>query len=150
MAVTLSVSFQKKCGLPDYGSQGASCAVEFEIDPSHLQGGLEGFHEKARRAFNACQQAVNDQLARQIVNGNYGPAKSPANGPGRPGNGSTRQATPSQARAIRAIASRQRLDLNELLESRFKIARPEDLSMTDASRLIDELKTPAIREAGTV
>ena len=139
MSVKLSVGFQKKFGLPDYGSQGASCAVEFEIEPSLLQNDLERFHEKARRAFAACQQAVNEQLARQQSNGT-GLAKSPTNGNGRSRNGSPRPATQSQARAIRAIASRQRLDLAELLGARFHVARLEDLSISDASRLIDELK----------
>src|SRR5947208_1587697 len=74
MAVKLSVGFQKKSGLPNYGSLGARCDVEFEIDPSLLQSDLEGFHEKARRAFSACQQAVNDQLARSGANGFAAPA----------------------------------------------------------------------------
>ncbi len=65
MAVKLSVGLQKKVGLPDYGSLGASCHVEFEIDRSLLDGNLDGFHQKVRGAFVACQQAVNDQLARQ-------------------------------------------------------------------------------------
>jgi hypothetical protein len=29
----LSVSTSKKIGLPDYGSLGASCGVELELDP---------------------------------------------------------------------------------------------------------------------
>src|SRR4051812_11287761 len=119
MAVKLSVGFQKKSGLPDYGSLGARCDVEFEIDQSLLQNDLEGFHEKARRAFTACQQAVNDQLARSGANGfaaptngqNHNGAAAPSqthNGNGYSGNGyaanrpsgTIRQATQSQARAI--------------------------------------------------
>lgn len=162
MAMKLSVGFQKKIGLPDYGSAGANCQVEFEIDPAVLQNNPDGFHERARHAFIACQQAVNDQLARQAHNGvtnghgnghsppdNYssGPSSGPTNGNGnghsRPGNGaSPRPATQSQSRAIRAIASKQRLDLQKLLEARFGVARPENLSLSDASSLIDELKNP--------
>ena len=51
-------------------------------------------------------------------------------------------ATQSQARAIRAIASKQRLDLQKLLDARFGVGRPEDLRLADASTLIDELKNP--------
>lgn len=155
MALKLSVGFQKKVGLPDYGSAGSSCAVEFEIDPSFIHGNLDGFHEKARHAFAACQQAVNDQLAKQshngpAKNGNGHTSSQPppsarptnggnGNGSGRPG-GSPRMATQSQARAIRAIASKQRLDLQKLLDQRFGVGRPENLRLSDASSLIDELK----------
>jgi hypothetical protein len=153
MALKLSVGFQKKLGTPDYGSVAAHCHVEFDVDPSLLDCNLDGFHEKAKRAFAACQQAVNDQLARQNAgtkngNGHSDGHPPPANGNGLGGNGnghsgnSTRLATQSQARAIRAIASKQRVDLPKLLEARFGVARPENLRLSDASSLIDELKNP--------
>lgn len=151
MALKLSIGFQKKIGLPDYGSAGANCQVEFEIDRSVLEKDLEGFHEKARHAFVACQQAVNDQLARQTASGAAHNGHSNGHGPpngSQPGNGATngngrsaRLATQSQARALRAIASKQRVDLAKLLESRFNVVRPEDLRLSDASGLIDELKS---------
>lgn len=159
MALKLSVGFQKKIGLPEYGSVGANCQVDFEVDISLLDCNLEGFHQKAQRAFSACQQAVNDQLARQTQ---HGPPKNgngrnghsaPGNGNGNGTNGSNgngngnghsgetpRRATQSQARAIRAIASKQRIDLPQLLETRFGVGRPENLRLSDASSLIDELK----------
>jgi hypothetical protein len=83
MAVTLSVGLQKKVGLPDYGSLGASCHVEFEIDRSLIDQDLDGFHHKAAGAFAACRQAINDQLAQQV-------GHSPANGNGHGGNNSSR------------------------------------------------------------
>jgi hypothetical protein len=151
MALKLSIGFQKKVGLADYGSLGANCHVEFEIDPTLLQSNLDGFHEKARQAFVACQQAVNDQLARQAQNGVAKNGNGHVNGHSPPDStssnngkghmpGKSRPATPSQARAIRAIASRQRLDLQKLLENRFGVDRPEGLRLSDASSLIDELK----------
>src|SRR5262249_40616237 len=123
-------------------------------DPSLLQSDLDGFHTKAQHAFTACQQAVNDQLVRQGAagtskNGNghpNSPAPTNGNGTSNGSNGhagtapSPRLAPQSQARAIRAIASRQRLDLPKLLEARFGVARPENLRLSDASSLIDELK----------
>jgi hypothetical protein len=154
MALKLSIGFQKKVGLADYGSLGANCHVEFEIDATLLQTNLDGFHEKARHAFVACQQAVNDQLARQAQNGVAKNGNGHVNGhlPSGSTNGSngkghmpgkSRPATPSQARAIRAIASRQRLDLQKLLGARYGVGRPEDLRLADASTLIDELKNPS-------
>jgi hypothetical protein len=159
MALKLSIGFQKKVGLADYGSLGANCHVEFEIDPSLLQTNLDGFHEKARHAFVACQQAVNDQLARQAHNGVAKNGNGPVHGNLPPdstsrnnGNGHTpgksRPATQSQLRAIRAIASRQRLDLQKLLGARFGVGRPEDLRLADASSLIDELKNPGDADQG--
>jgi hypothetical protein len=161
MALKLSIGFQKKIGLPDYGSVGANCQVDFEIDHSLLDKNLDGFHEKAQRAFSACQQAVGDQLARQsphsaAKNGN-GHSNGHKNGESPPGNGSStnggngnghsrgasRLATQSQARAIRAIASKQRVDLQQLLEARFGVGRPEALCLSDASTLIDDLKNPS-------
>ncbi|MGE3407569.1 MAG: hypothetical protein AB7I37_12190 [Pirellulales bacterium] len=164
MSLKLNVGLQKKVGLPDYGSLGASCHVEFEVDGSLIHQDLDGFHQQVRNAFVACQQAVNDQLARQqggVANGqgngnghssnggaNHGHANGNGNGysNGHQQNGSrgnVRLATASQARAIRAIAGRQRLNLDELLGNRFGVNRPEDLSISDASSLIDELKSPA-------
>jgi hypothetical protein len=60
----LNVGLSKKIGQPDYGSLGASCHVEVELDGSLLQADLEGFQERAMRAFAACRQAVTDELAR--------------------------------------------------------------------------------------
>ena len=52
-------------------------------------------------------------------------------------------------RAIHAIANHQGLDLPALLRERFGLYRADELSLTDASRLIDELKAaPATGTAG--
>ena len=105
MPTTLSIGFSKKIGLPDYGSAGASCQVEFEIDRSVLQEDLDAFHQVARKAFVACQQAVQDQLARQQPAASNG-ATAAGNGhsheaEGR-STGSPRKATASQAQIGRA------------------------------------------------
>ncbi len=115
MAVTLSVGLQKKVGIPDYDSLGASCHVEFEIDRSLIDNDLDGFHQKVAGAFAACRQAVNDQLAQQS---GYSPSKlnghagnnssrnghSHVNGSGQGARQEAGTATQSQVRAIFAIA----------------------------------------------
>ncbi|WP_417730850.1 hypothetical protein [Rosistilla oblonga] len=151
MALTLSVGLQKKVGLPDYGSLCASCHVEFEIDRSLIDNDLEGFHEKAAGAFAACRQAVNDQLVQQSAYSSSPPSNGKPNrtyhhnGHARHSGGEVPKqnagtATQSQIRAIFAIARRQRVNPSSLVREKFGVDRPEDLSIREASTLIDELK----------
>jgi hypothetical protein len=53
---------------------------------------------------------------------------------------SPRPATASQVKAIRAIASRRRIDLVGLLRERFGLQTADELGIRQASELIDELK----------
>ena len=68
MPLKLNVGLSKKIGQPDFGSLGASCHVEVELESSLLQTDLDAFQERAQRAFAACCQAVNDELARHRGN----------------------------------------------------------------------------------
>jgi hypothetical protein len=52
----------------------------------------------------------------------------------------TRRGTASQVRALHAIAGRQERDLAGLLDERFGIREPAELTITEASHLIDEFK----------
>lgn len=162
MPLKLNVGLARKVGQPDYGSLSASCHLEVELDQSLLTNDLDGFHTKVKQAFIACNQAVKDELHRQANNGE--PASSAprtasnGNGSGHSrrsnnnGNGQSngsngngrskpRPATASQVRALHAIANKQSLDLEDLLTQRFQVATPDDLSITQASDLIDELNT---------
>ena len=140
MPLKLNVGLAQKVGQPDYGSLGASCHVEVELDGSLLQQDLDGFHRHVRNAFIACRQAVADELDRRT----HGESKQAPNSNGHSGNGSRRtngrQATASQIRALFAIASRERIDLPQLVRERFQVDRAEDLWLRDASTLIDDLK----------
>lgn len=167
MAVKLSIGLSKKMGLPRYSSLGASCYVELEIDLSLLDSNLVGFHEKVSRTFAVCQQAVDDQLAQQThlpvgtghVSINNAPRQVNFEGPvATAGNhaaehhagehhiGTDTEAaagdgklTCRQLSAILAMVRRQQLDLLDLIQERFQLDRPEDLTIRQASRLINEL-----------
>ena len=141
MPLTLNVGVSKKRGLPDYGSVGATCHVAVELDAALLTGDQEGFQRQVQNAYAACARAVNEELARHGENGesreSNGNGRSPRNGSHR---NNDRKATASQVRAIRAIADRQRIDLDAELQRRFGVKRPEELSIREASELIDAIK----------
>ena len=163
MPLKLNVGVSRKVGLPDYGSVGATCNVEVELDGSLLKGDLEASHAQVRHAYGAAHQAVHDELARLQAAGTQAPMKPPArdavNGSGA-GNGhargngeavlagrttaeaprSRKPATASQIKAIRSIARQKGAELVPLLRSEYDVERPEDLTLRQASVLIDWLK----------
>jgi hypothetical protein len=154
MPLKLTVSVSRKMGLPDFGSRGAACGIELELDACLLHSDLDGFQRAVRDAYVACDQAVHDELARHEqravhTNGHPAHAGGPENGHTTNGsngrkNGSQvragKPATASQVRAIHAIANRQAIDLSTLLPSRYRVGTIEELSIRDASQLIDELQ----------
>lgn len=152
MPLTLNVGLAKKVGLPDYGSLGVSCSVEVELDALLLLHDQETFQQKVRQAYVACDQAVQAELQRQqgsepaVPRLNGQPlAASAGNHPTRD---RARPATANQVRAIEAIARRQQLDLGGLLQTRFGAEFPADLSVTEASNLIEELNSVASGTGG--
>ncbi len=159
MPLTLQLGLSKKVGLPDYGSLGVSCNVQVKLDSTLLLNDAEGFQAKVRQAYLACHRAVQEELDRQQSHPSAGQQTS-ANGQAanrQPANNNrtngqvreqTRRATASQVRAIEAIARQQKINLTDLLHQRFNIQKTADLSISEASSLIDELKTAANGSGG--
>jgi hypothetical protein len=58
----LHAGVSKKVGLPGFSSASASCTIEAELDSSLLQD-REGFQIVVQRAYQSCEQAVQDQIA---------------------------------------------------------------------------------------
>jgi hypothetical protein len=162
MAMRINVGLSKKIGLPDYGSLGASCNLEFELDHALLQNDLEGFHQRVRGAFAACRQAVQDQLAREqhaagatpgartngSANGKTGSGTTPYNGVSGNGNGHSNgsnghTASEKQLTYLRQLAKQvpglgvRRL---EALAQRMHGKPVAGLTTLDASGLIDTVK----------
>lgn len=171
MPMKLSVGLSRKLGLPDYSSIGANSQLELELDQALFQGDLEGFRQQIRQMYAACTEAIHEELARQLGsssaaaalarpaaaasaphtslngngngNGNGHAAEGHGNGHAATTVNGARRATASQVRAIYGIAGRLRLDIVSRLREQFQIERPEDLSVADASELIDDLKACA-------
>ena len=155
MPLRLNVGVSKKLGLPAYSSIGASCNLEVELDHGLLLDPA-GFRDRVRGAFLAAEQAVNDELARLQAHAEPSETRdaTPTNGRRNgvhAGDGlpavrhearrarTGKPATASQVRAIVSIARRQRADLDGLLCD-LGVTRPEELSLAEASKLIDQLK----------
>jgi hypothetical protein len=145
MPLRINVGLSKKVGLPDYGSLGASCHVEYEADSSQLNGDLEAFQRQVKNAYIATDQAFqsNGTVPAAGRNGaglqrNNGSVSPQSNGQRRT-NG--RKATASQMRALEAIGNRLQLNINEWLQEKYGIRIAAEMSIADASAAIDELNS---------
>jgi hypothetical protein len=141
MPLKLNVGLNKKVGEANYGSRGASVNLELEVDSSLIDQPAK-LQQQVGNLFQQARAAVETEL--------FGREPTPATGQNRSStsgnrNGHHRQngrpATDSQVRAVRAIANRQKFDLTALLERQYRVSRPEDLSLQQASQLIDELNS---------
>jgi len=161
----LHAGVSKKVGLPGFSSASASCTIEAELDSSLLQD-HEGFQIVVQRAYQSCEKAVQDQIARltgdtpeatqpqEIIEVRTQPTISGASvtripAAQFPNQPSPRPATASQVKAIRAIAARRKVDLVGLLREKFGLTTADELGIRQASHLIDELKGDEGTSPGT-
>jgi hypothetical protein len=72
----LHAGVSKKVGLPGYSSASASCTIEAELDSSLLND-TEGFQTVVQRAYQSCEQAVQDQITRLTHEGGPGDSHEP-------------------------------------------------------------------------
>jgi hypothetical protein len=164
MPVRLNVGASKKVGEANYGSRGASVNIEMELD-SGLIAEPNKLREKIRQLFTLVRSSLAEEL-----NGNgrkeetsTPPAPSASaqlNGssPAQPSNSNRNQqaqrsstvrlATPAQVKALYAISRQKGADLRGLLRERFSVGRPDDLTVSQASSLIDDLKAQTRGEGG--
>ena len=157
MPMKLHVGLARKVGLPEYSSISASCSVEVELNGSLVFDDLDGFQRRVRQAYVACQQGVDDELARQQQrearaapaqsDQTHGKANTTAGGNGSQSNGNGasngHRASQKQIAFIRQLSGQisglgvRRLDT---LAGKMFSKPMADLSGLDASGLIDTLK----------
>ena len=165
MPLKLYAGISKKMGLPNYGSLGATCHVEVELDAGLLAYDLDGLQQHVHNAYVACSQAVNDELARQreamdndtergaldysnaaqhdVEEGRTGPTATSGNGQNHSNDDTHRPATSRQLEFIRVLASQIRgLGVRRLdTVAETLCGKPlTGLSGAEASALIDVLK----------
>jgi hypothetical protein len=95
-------------------------------------------HKRIRQVFALLRAAVAEELHGHPAEG-AGDQPGPV-APAGAQAGVGRPATPAQVRAINALVRRQGLDLAAVLREQAQAERPEDLTIRQASRLIDRLK----------
>jgi hypothetical protein len=110
--------------------------LELELD-SALLNEPPRLHAQIKQLFGL----VKVSLAEELNGGSHRPAQgsSPNPRPTQQGAG-TRMATPAQIKALYALSRQQHLDLSQWLNERCQVDRPQDLTLKQASTLIDALK----------
>ena len=144
MPVKLHVAITRKIGTPNYGSRSATVGLETEVDSSLIDQPDE-LQERIAALFQLAAESVNRELGVQPAE-EFAPAAT--NGKDREHETPVRPATANQIRALHAIANRRQLDLTAELRHRFGVYRADDLTIDEASRLIDSLDSMANGAAG--
>jgi hypothetical protein len=161
MPVKVNVGLTKKLGLPNYGSAGASCNLEFELDTGQILDNPDGFQRHVHNAYEACRKAVLTELSHQLQSDSLRPAEMreadrPSNGPAESSDSGS-VTTPATLGIVHAspLASQRQINyvhhlahgIPRLTPRRLEILcatvcgkRLAHLTATDASQLIDTLK----------
>jgi hypothetical protein len=158
MPLKLFAGISKKMGLPNYGSLGAVCQVELDLDGSLTEQQREAFAEHVRECYAACRQAVEEELQRHraalAAEQPQAAGQQPGNhDPVGGGNGSPAAAAGSNGHDAQPASSRQ-IEYARLLAGQIRglglrrvesfcqalVSKPlAELSSADAGRLIDTL-----------
>jgi hypothetical protein len=165
MPLLINVGLNRKAS-KDFQSVGVSLNMTAELDqgllsdPPRLQSEVQRIYSLAEDALerqistmSAEPAPKQDASAKATTTGvpmtagqpQLGHANGASNGNGqpKPSHSRGRPATESQLRALRSIARRLGIDLQQEAYHEFAVASPEDLSITAASQLIDALKERA-------
>ncbi len=147
MTHKVTVGLQQKIGQPNFGSIGASCSIEIHLDDDEAVR-PELLTSRVRQAFAQCRDCIAKELSHQgtsptgdLPNRERRPIAQPrAPERSKSSDRTPRSATEAQVRAIRAIASKAGLSLASELENGFGVRNANQLTIAQASQLIDSLK----------
>ena len=173
MSVKLNIGLSRKVGEASFGSRGASINLEVELDngvlndPGQLRNRVQDLYMLARQSVdeelqrpaeagpsepshangNGQRRITHAANANGHTNGHATNGRV-TNGHGNHnGNGHGRievaRATQSQIRAIFAISKRQGLDPHTVISERYRVHKMDELTIREASALIDDLKSTA-------
>ena len=145
MPIKLNVGLAQKIGETNFGMRGASVNLEIELDSS-LVTEPDKLKDRIRQLFALVRTSLNEELK-----GGPQPATPlpvSANPPtpvtnGKSHNGranGVRKATTPQITKIQSLIQAQKLDVDAVLRERCQVQRAEDLTLRQASDLIDALK----------
>jgi len=135
MKITVSVA-----GAATAGSSAVRCSAEFEAEAID-----QGTLDRMVQTVQQCEAAVHRTQGHAPRAQGHAPEPigSPPARPESRSAAAKRLATEPQLRALRAITHRRGLRLASELESRFGIHSPQQLTLRQASQLIDALQEPA-------
>ena len=153
--IKLSANVSKKVPIPglEYSSQSFNAGMEVEVASNITRGDLkEKYHELYRiledsireqieAAGDTPQQTAPSQRPQKPErrSGGNGRGGNGRGGNGNGGNGGFKKATEAQARAVFAIARSNGRQMDDVLQP-YGVSSPYQLSIGDASTLIDTLK----------
>ena len=147
----VNVGLSRKIGEAGYSSRGGAVHLELELD-SGLAAEPARLQERLRHLFGLARTALAAELhpPAAVPLSAHGAGTPPASMPAAPAattrsfppptcNG-VRQATPAQVQALYALARDKGVSARDFSDHRCNVSRPEDLTLRQASQLIDELK----------
>jgi hypothetical protein len=161
MPLKLNVGASRKLTDNNYGSRGASVNLEIELDTT-LVTDPPKLQDKIRHLFQVVRTSLAEELngGDHHTNGHTGPNgngehtatdRTAANGNGAhhgARNAGPRRSTPSQCKAIYAIARANGVHLGDYLHQRYQTARPNELTLGQASEAIDDLRAMGVGAMG--
>jgi hypothetical protein len=143
MPMKVTAGLTKKMGLPAYGSLGASCTMEIELEQGLLFHDEAGFRSRPAALYDVCRSAVEEQLhqpdrgqdslAETSELGHYEPPA--ANGP--------RAAPPLSSRI--PLATERQINFAQHLARQIRALggqRLAELAQQSCGRSLDELTSP--------
>jgi hypothetical protein len=149
MPLKLTLGLSKKIGEPHYGSRGASLYLEVEVD-SLLLKDSDRLRDQVRTLYSRVRTSLLEELygRRAPVDG-LPPVAAASETNGVAGHDSAsvsagsaaRPATPLQVRAIERMATEHKISLPRYLETRAAVLTPANLTLSQASQIIVELRT---------